>query len=153
MSSLLYLMRQGEKGKRCIGARTGRRPAQQRFCRRLTVNRSLTLPLLCSGCRFEIEPADQVEGGLAQRHPLDTGPEVNDVALLAAGGVEAVEDVVGQVDAERAAAAVATMDGTGTAALGAAAPEARQQPEVIQDLGHGYLVFEMGEVDKGGFVH
>ena len=85
---------------------------------------------------FEIEGADQVEGGFAQGHPLDTGPEVDDVALLAAGGVEAVEDVVGQVDAERAAAAVATMDGTGSTALRAAAPEAWQQPEVIQDLGH-----------------
>jgi len=83
-----------------------------------------------------MERADQVEGGFAQRHPLDTGPEVDDVALLAAGGVEAVEGVVGQVDAERAAAAVATMDGTGSTALRATAAEARQQPEVIQDLGH-----------------
>lgn len=40
-----------------------------------------------------------------------------------------MEDVVGQVDAERAAAAVATMDGTGSTALGAAAAEVRQQPE------------------------
>src|SRR6266550_210240 len=90
MSSLLYLMRQGEKGKRCIGARTGRRPARQRFCRMLTVHRSLTLPLLCSGCRFEIERAEQVGGGFAQGHALDTGPEVDGVALPAAGGVEAM---------------------------------------------------------------
>src|SRR5947209_18956354 len=129
MSRPLYLMRQGEMGKRRIGARTESGSARQRCFRRRAFHRSLTLPLLCSGCRFEIEGADQVEGGFAQGHALDTGPEVNDVALLAAGGVEAVEDVVGQLDAEGAAAAVATVEGTGATALWAAAPQARQQPE------------------------
>ena len=85
--------------------------------RRHAGNRSLTLPLLCCGRGFEVERADQVEGGIAQGHHLDTGPEVNDVALLAAGGVEAVEDVVAEVDAEGAAAAVAAMNRAGAAAL------------------------------------
>src|SRR5260370_5712874 len=122
MSRRLYLMRQGEQGKRCIGARTESGSARERCFREYVVHRSSTLPLLCSGCRFEIERADQIEGGFAQGHALDTGPEVNDVALLAADGVEAVEDVVGQVDAERAATAVATMDRTGATALLAPAP-------------------------------
>jgi hypothetical protein len=63
----------------------------------------------------------KVEGRVAQGHALDTGSEVDDVAFLAAGGVEAGKDVVAEVDAEGAAAGVAAVDGTRPAALRAAA--------------------------------
>jgi hypothetical protein len=35
---------------------------------------------------------DEIKGGLVQGHAVDGGPQVDDVTLLAAGGVEALED-------------------------------------------------------------
>ena len=79
------------------------------------------MPLLCSGCGFEVEGTHEIKGGLAQRHALDASPQVDDVAFLAAVAIEAVEDVLLQVDTEGTAAAVASVDGAGAAALRAAA--------------------------------
>src|SRR5215471_3854363 len=68
----------------------------------------LTVPLLCSagGGRFQVERLHQIQRRLAQAQVMQLGPEVNDIALLGTCLVEAVEDVVTQVDAERAAAGV-----------------------------------------------
>jgi hypothetical protein len=61
-------------------------------------------------------------------------PQVDDVALGAAAGVEALEDVGVQVDAQGAAATVAAVDGTGTAALrSATARQSRRQTQVLED--------------------
>jgi hypothetical protein len=93
-----------------------------------------TVPLLFSGCGFEGEDADQVEGGVTQGQAADASPEVAHVSLLAAGGVEAVEDVLFQVNAESAAAAVAAVDRARAAALRSAAAQA--QADVIGDPSH-----------------
>ena len=68
-----------------------------------------------------MEGLDQVQGGMSEGHAVQGSPEVDDVALLGAGGIEALEDVLAQVDAEGAAACVAAVDGTGPAPLQAAA--------------------------------
>jgi hypothetical protein len=100
-------------------------------------NFSLTVPLLGSGRRgFEAEGGDEIEGGLAQGHAGDGGPQIDEVALLAAGVVEALEDVLFQVDAESFAPAVAAVQRTRATALGAAATQAGRQAELIEDLGH-----------------
>jgi hypothetical protein len=79
------------------------------------------VPLLCSGCGFKVERADQVEGGFAERHAFDAGPQVDHVSLLAAARIEAMEDVLVQVHTERATAAITAVDRTRAAALRAAA--------------------------------
>src|SRR5437773_750002 len=66
MSKALYVMRQGEQRKRYIGARNESGSARRRCFRRRAVHHSLTLTVLCSGCRFEVERAGQVEGGFVQ---------------------------------------------------------------------------------------
>src|SRR5215471_11075592 len=83
------------------------------------VERALTVPLPCSwcGCGFEVEGTDEVEGGFAERHALDTGPQINHVTFFGASSIEAVEDVLVQVDAEGSAAAIAAVDRAGAAAL------------------------------------
>src|SRR5262249_34652548 len=105
-------------------------------CGTLTVNRPLTVPLLCSlcGCGFEVEGTDQVECGGAERHTTNTCPQINHVTFLGTSGVEAVEDVLFQVHAEGTAAAVAAVDRAGAAALRTAA--AQPQAQMIGDLGH-----------------
>src|SRR5947209_6486633 len=92
------------------------------------LNRALTVPLLCSAGRsgFEAEGLHQIEGGRAQAQVVQLRPQIDDVPLLAAPRVEAVEHVVVQVDAEGATAAVTTMNRAGTAALRAAATQARR---------------------------
>src|SRR5713226_2711649 len=59
----------------------------------LLLDRSLTVPLLCWGCGLEVEGGHEVEGGLAQFQAFDRGPQVDDVALNGAVGMEALEDV------------------------------------------------------------
>lgn len=76
------------------------------------VNRALTVPLLWSGARFQVESVDKVQGRVAQRHLVQRRPPVDDVALLATAGVVAVEDVIAEVNAEGSPAAVAAMDRT-----------------------------------------
>ena len=63
---------------------------------------------------------------------MDTGPQVNHVALGAAGLVEAVEDALLQVDAEGSATGVAAVDGTSAALLWAPAAQPRRQTELIE---------------------
>jgi hypothetical protein len=62
----------------------------------------LTVPLLCSaaGSRFQPERSHQVQGRVAQGQTVDRGPQVDDITLLAALLVEALEDLLVQVDAE-----------------------------------------------------
>ena len=66
--------------------------------------------------------------------------------------VEALEDVVLQVDAEGAAAAVAAMDRTGAAPLRAAAAQPRRQAELIEHPRQRQLLLEVGEVDGGALA-
>src|SRR5258708_6887660 len=74
----------------------------------------LTVPLLCSPGRrrFQSERVDQVHGGRAQGQLVQRCPQVDDVPLLLAGGVEAVEDVVVQIDTEGSTPGNAKVSGT-----------------------------------------
>src|SRR5258708_28420503 len=94
----------------------------------------LTVPLLCSarGSRFKVEGENQIDGGAAQVQVVQGRPQVHHVALLAAPLVEALEDVVLEVHAERAAAAVALVDRTGAAPLRSAAAQPFRQPQMRQ---------------------
>ena len=96
----------------------------------------------------EAEGLAQVLCGFAQRQSVDGGPEVQDVALGAALGAEAAEDVLLQVDGERPAAGVRrAVYRARAAALGSPAAEAIQVSQVPQHLLHRDLAAERGEVD------
>src|SRR3954468_10119470 len=99
------------------GAHGGRAPTRGWVVRPATSTVPLTVPLLCCPGRggFEAEGPHQVEGGRAHAHLVQPRPQVDHVPLLAAPGVEAVEHVVVQVDAECATAAVGPMKRAGAA--------------------------------------
>src|SRR5262245_1685742 len=78
---------------------------------------------------------------------MQRGPQVDDVALLATAGVEAVEGVAVQVDAEGAAASIAAVDRAGTALLRAGAAPTRGQSKVIEHACDGKLPCQVREVN------
>jgi hypothetical protein len=61
-----------------------------------------------------------------------TGPQVDRVPLPAATGLEALEDVLTQVNAEGAAPRVAAVQGAGPAPLQAAAAQPCAQTQVVE---------------------
>ena len=91
------------------------------------------------GRRFQVERLHQVQRRLAQAQVMQLGPQVDDIAVLAARLVEAVEDVVIQVDAEGAAAGIAAVERAGTAALRAGPPQPGRQAQVLQYPGQRQL--------------
>jgi hypothetical protein len=111
-------------------------------------NRSLTVPLLCCGCGFEVEERHQLQGGITQLQSFDRGPQVDDVALDGALGIEALEDVFFQVDTEGASLALA-VHGTGPTPLVAPATQLGEQVEVFEDTLDGQLALHMREVEPG----
>src|SRR5262249_61573951 len=113
-----------------------------------------TAPLLCSaaGNWFEPERPHQVERRRTQRQPVDRGPEVDDVPLLAALFVEALEDVGLEVDAEGPAPGVAAMQRTGTASLRTAATQPRRQTQLVEYPRQRQLPLEVGEIDRGALA-
>ena len=84
-------------------------------------NRTLTVPLLCSGSGFEVEGLEQVGSGVAQGQLVEGGPQVDDVAFTATVWIETLEQVLVEVDAEGATLAAGGVDRTGPLALTAAA--------------------------------
>src|SRR6516162_8718235 len=78
-----------------------------------------TVPLLCSacGCGFQGEGADQFKSGVANGEVFEGGPQVDDVSLDGALGIETLKDILVQVDAEGPALGGRVMHRTGTAAL------------------------------------
>src|SRR5260370_51395 len=109
----------------------------------------LTVPLLCSarGSRFKVERANQIDSGPAQVLVVQRRPQVDHVAVLAASPVEARPDVLLEVHAERAAAAVALVDRTGAAPLRSAAAHPLRQPQMRQHPFQRQLPLDVGEVD------
>ena len=81
----------------------------------------------------------EIEGGFTQGQAVEGGPQVNDVALFGAGGVEALEDVVAQMDAEALTAAIAAVQRAGATALQSAPLQAGGQAELIEDACQGQL--------------
>ena len=95
-----------------------------------------------------MEGVDQVEGGGAEWQVLDGGPQVDDVALDAAGRIETLKDVFVQVDAESATLAGGVVHGARAAALLAA--EAGPQGQLFKDALEWQLLAQMGEVNPAG---
>src|SRR6516165_664893 len=107
----------------------------------------LTVPLLCSGRRLQAEGANQIQGGVAQAHPVQRRPQVDHVPLALTLGVKALVLVQVQVHAEGAAAAIAAMNRAGTAPLRAAPPQTLRQAEVIEQPGYRQLRLQVREVE------
>src|SRR5262245_9684594 len=133
MSSLVFVM---TRGRTVPALRRTRRTAPACDAGLVAGVREpfLTVPLLCCRARdrFEVERLHQVERRVAQGQLMDTRPQVDDVALVAAPRGEALEDVVGQMHAEGAAARVAAVDRTGAAALRAVAAQPRRQAQEVE---------------------
>src|SRR5262245_11109025 len=108
----------------------------------------LTVPLLCcrAGNGFQAEGLYQIKGGVAQGQAVDAGPQVDHVSLAAALPGEALEDAVGEVHTEGAAACVAAVDRTGAAALRALATQARRQAELVEHGRDRQLPLDVREV-------
>ena len=151
MSIPVSVMTGVENGWSSVAGAHGGRPRPVGRLRLIRRQPFLTVPLLCSVAwsGFQSKRMHQVERRLAQGQSLDARPQVDDVALLTALLVEALEDVVVQVHAERPAAGVAAMKGTGAAALRVAAAQTRGQTELLEDARQRQLLFEMGEVEVG----
>jgi hypothetical protein len=77
---------------------------------------------------WQMEGGGETQGGVVKRQAMQRGPEVEDVALSSAVGLEALEDVLAEVDGEGVLAIGGVpMDRTGTAALLAAAVQLRER--------------------------
>ena len=91
-----------------------------------------------------------MQGGVVQRQAMDGRPEVQHVALDPAIGVEALEDVLAQMDGEGSLAIRGVaVDGAGTAALLAAAAQLVEQTQMLKHLFHGHLLAQECEVHLG----
>jgi hypothetical protein len=108
-----------------------------------------TVPLLYCRWEFEVKDVDEVEGGVAQLHTLEPRPEIDDVALDAAGRIETVKDVLVELDGESAALglAVLVVHGTGAAALPATAFQVRRQAQVFEHPFERELALDVSEID------
>lgn len=84
-----------------------------------------------------------------QFEALKAGPEIDDVALDTAGRIKAAKDVLVELDGEGAALGLAVLlvDGTGAAALTAAAFQVRHLAQVLEHALERELALDMGEVD------
>ncbi len=94
----------------------------------------LTVPLLCSGGGFEGKGLHEVDSGLARGQSLEDSPEVNDISLDSTFGIETLEDVFLEMDAEGASFAwvVFGVKRAGPTALAAAAAELGEQAQVFE---------------------
>jgi hypothetical protein len=97
---------------------------------------------------FEVEECQEFQGGITQFQAFDRGPQVDDVALDGALGIEALEDVFFQVDTEGASLALA-VHGTGPTPLAAPAAQWGEQIEVFEDTLDGQLALQVREVEPG----
>ena len=71
--------------------------------RLLGSNAPLAVPILWSGRRLQAEGANQIQGGVAQAHPVQRRPQVDHVPLTLTPGVKALIRVQRNVHAEGAA--------------------------------------------------
>src|SRR5262249_17914510 len=107
-ASFAWFCRLGTDGPRWGRAEHGEEPVQP----------FATGPRLGSGSRFEVEGLHPVEGRVAQGQSLDDRPPVADVSLAGTLGIETLEDLLVQVDAEGASwLAFLGVDRAGPAAL------------------------------------
>src|SRR5262249_17830210 len=125
-------------------------PLLRRFFYFLTLNHSLTVPLLCSAVwgRFQPERLHQIQRRLPQRPAVNRRPQVDHIPLLPAALVETMEDVLVEVDAEGAAPRIAPMQRTGTAPLWTPAAQSPRQAQVVQHGRQRQLPFQMGKINE-----
>src|SRR6266849_5072350 len=91
-----------------------------------------------------------MESSLVERQLVHRRPQVQHVALSAAVGMEALEDVLAEVRREGwLGVAGLAVDRAGTTALQAPAAQGVEASQVPQDLLHGDLLAEEREVDLG----
>ncbi len=89
-----------------------------------------------------------MQGGFVEGQLVQGGPQVQDVALDRAIGLEALADVLAQMNGEGAfAIAGLAMLGTGAAALLTSAAQHFEEAQVAQHLFHGDLLAHEGEID------
>ena len=80
-----------------------------------------------------MEGGGQVQGGVVQRQAVERGPEVENISLRSAVGLEALEDVLAEVDGEGVVAiGGVTVYRTWTTSLLATAVQLVEQIEVAQ---------------------
>ena len=97
-----------------------------------------------------------MEGGFVKRQTVDGGPEVQDVALGGAIGLETVEEIFTQLDRtgiflDGHGGRRFGMDRTGTTPLLSFASGQAQDAQVLEYLFHGDLLAQEGEIHFGSF--
>ena len=91
-----------------------------------------------------------MESRFVERQVMHGGPKVEHIALSAAIGVEALEEILAEVGREGALRVIGSaMKGTAAAALQTAAAKLVEQSQVVESLLHGDLLAQESEVDPG----
>ena len=94
-----------------------------------------------------------MQGCVVQRQVMHGSPQVEHVAVSAAAGVEALENVLAQIGRERGLRiARIAVDGARSAALAATATQLAEQSQMLKHLLHGHLLAQEGEVYLGTLV-
>ena len=86
---------------------------------------------------------------MAKGEPVDGSPQIDDVALAATLWIEALEEILVEVDAEGATLAARGVDRTGPLALVATATQAGEEAQVLENPLKGQLGFEVSEINPG----
>jgi hypothetical protein len=98
--------------------------------------------------RLQLEGLRELEGGFVERQVVDSGPEIQNVTVGAAVGMKPLENVLAEVGGERAlGVGRLTVDWAEAAALLATPAQTAEQSQVFEDLLHGHLLTQEGEVD------
>ena len=89
----------------------------------------------------QMEGLRQMEGSLVDRQVVHRSPEIENIAVSAAVGVETLEDVLTQMDREGTLSVCRlAMDRAKATALLAAPAQVPEQSQVLQDTLHGDLL-------------
>jgi len=88
----------------------------------------------------KLEGLGQVQGRFVQRQTMDRSPQIQDVPLERTVRVEALKDVLAQMDGEGSLPVRGlTVHGAGTTALLATATQVREQAQMLENLLHGHM--------------
>jgi hypothetical protein len=88
----------------------------------------------------KLERLGQVQGRFVQRQTMHRSPQIQDVALDTTIGLEALKDVLAQMDREGSLRVRGpTVHGAGTTALLATATQVREQAPMLENQLHGHM--------------
>src|SRR5258708_19854877 len=114
------------------------------FC--LSWKLSLDLGLV-AGRDVEMERFGQVQSCGVQRQPMHGGPEVEEIAMRLALGIQTAKRLFDEIDGERATAVGCLLvDWTGPAALGTIASQAREHVKTAQHIAPTSLSPDIGKI-------